>query len=136
MFYKIRLYLFCENSNYGCQSVIKLDSLDSHLSECEYNPKRPFPCEQGCGLIIPKDEHKVCIEVFIFYLFGFYKIFYNIFKDHNCVKELRELVHKQQQKINEMQQDMATYRYEITGIKDEMRVLKVKSLFLLLTLNV
>lgn len=128
------MYLFCENSNYGCQSVIKLDSLDSHLSECEYNPKRPFPCEQGCGLIIPKDEHKVCIEVFVFYLFGLNQIFYNIFKDHNCVKELRELVQKQQQKINEMQQDMATYRYEITGIKDEMRVLKVKCLFLLLTL--
>lgn len=27
-----------------------------------------------------------------------------------------------------MQQDMATYRYEVTGIKDEMRVLKVKCL--------
>jgi len=25
-----------------------------------------------------------------------------------------------------MQQDMATYRYEMTGIKDEMRVLKVQ----------
>lgn len=43
---------------------------------------------------------------------------------------MRELVQKQQQKINEMQQDMATYRYEMTGIKDEMRVLKVKCLFL------
>lgn len=57
-----RLYIVCENSNYGCQNVVKLDSLDSHLSECEYNPKRPFPCEQGCGLIIPKDEHKVCVK--------------------------------------------------------------------------
>lgn len=44
------------------------------------------------------------------------------------MKELRELVHKQHQKINEMQQDMVSYRYEITGIKDEMRVLKVKCL--------
>jgi len=42
------------------------------------------------------------------------------------VKELRELVQKQQQKINEMHQDMINYRYEMTSIKDEMRVLKVK----------
>lgn len=62
LFFLFRLYIVCENSNYGCQSVVKLDTLDSHLSECEYNPKRPFPCEQGCGLIIPKDEHKVCIK--------------------------------------------------------------------------
>lgn len=27
-----------------------------------------------------------------------------------------------------MHQDMATYRYEMTGIKDEMRILKVKCL--------
>ncbi|XP_025418474.1 E3 ubiquitin-protein ligase NRDP1 [Sipha flava] len=97
-----RLYIFCENSNFGCNSVVKLDSLDSHLTECEYNPKRPFPCEQGCGLIIPKDEHK----------------------DHNCVKELRELVQKQNQKINDMQQEMAHQKLEMTSIKDEMRVLK------------
>lgn len=61
----LRLYIVCDNSNYGCQSVVKLDTLDNHLSECDYNPKKPFPCEQGCGLIIPKDEHKVCIELFI-----------------------------------------------------------------------
>lgn len=67
LFYLFRLYIVCENSNYGCNSVVKLDSLDSHLTECEYNPKRPFPCEQGCGLIIPKDEHKVCVNYHIIY---------------------------------------------------------------------
>lgn len=35
-----------------------------------------------------------------------------------------------------MQQDMASYRYEISGIKDEMRVLKVKCLFVLLALYI
>lgn len=30
-----------------------------------------------------------------------------------------------------MQQDMVNYRYEMTGIKDEMRVLKVKCLLYL-----
>lgn len=46
---------------YGCQAVLKLDALSSHLSECEHNPKKPVPCEQGCGLIIPMDELKVWI---------------------------------------------------------------------------
>jgi hypothetical protein len=47
------------------------------------------------------------------------------------VKELRELVQKQNQKINDMQQEMAHQKLEMTSIKDEMRVLKVKCLFLL-----
>lgn len=38
---------------------MKLDALSSHLEECEFNPKRPVPCEQGCGLVVPKDELKV-----------------------------------------------------------------------------
>lgn len=69
-----RLYIVCENSNYGCQSVIKLDVLDNHLSECEYNPKRPFPCEQGCGLIIPKDEHKVCLKFCVICIINYHSI--------------------------------------------------------------
>lgn len=39
--------------------MVKLDALTSHLEECEFNPKRPVPCEQGCGLVVPKDELKV-----------------------------------------------------------------------------
>ena len=54
-----RLSIACDNAAYGCQSVLKLDALGSHLSECEHNPKKPVPCEQGCGLIIPIDELKV-----------------------------------------------------------------------------
>lgn len=29
------------------------------MQECEFNPKRPVPCELGCGLVVPKDELKV-----------------------------------------------------------------------------
>ena len=42
--------------NYGIERV---NTLDFPLQECEHNPKKPVHCEQGCGLIIPKDELKV-----------------------------------------------------------------------------
>lgn len=54
-----RLSISCDNQPYGCQQVLKLDALHSHLEECEFNPKRPLPCENGCGFVIPKDEYKV-----------------------------------------------------------------------------
>lgn len=56
-----RLSIACDNEIYGCTIVVKLDALASHLEECEHNPKRPLPCEKGCGFVIPKDEFKVCM---------------------------------------------------------------------------
>jgi E3 ubiquitin-protein ligase NRDP1 len=82
---------------------MKLDSLPSHLEECEHNPKRPVPCEQGCGLVIPKDE----------------------LKDHNCVRELRALIHSQQQKMADFKQEMEEQRFQISEQKRELQLLKV-----------
>ncbi|XP_044760518.1 E3 ubiquitin-protein ligase NRDP1 isoform X1 [Coccinella septempunctata] len=100
-----RLCINCDNAPYGCTQVLKLDSLNSHLEECEYNPKRPLPCEQGCGLIIPKDE----------------------LKDHNCVKELRSLIHNQEQKMKEFQKELTEQRFVINEQKREMQLLKKHS---------
>lgn len=75
-----RLSIACENSTYGCQAVLKLDSLQSHLAECEHNPKKPVPCEQGCGLIIPMDELKVTFLHFILTKIFIYT-YYIIIKD-------------------------------------------------------
>jgi len=67
---------------------------------------------------------------FLFILVHFPIIFYLnrifSFQDHNCVKELRDLVQNQQQKLQTMYKDMAFYKSEINEIKDEVRVLKVK----------
>ena len=98
-----RLCITCDNASYGCKSVMKLDSLSSHLEECEHNPKRPVPCEQGCGLVIPKDE----------------------LKDHNCVRELRALIHSQQQKMADFKQEMEEQRFQINEQKRELQLLKV-----------
>ncbi|XP_072380142.1 E3 ubiquitin-protein ligase NRDP1 [Diabrotica undecimpunctata] len=97
-----RLCITCDNAQYGCTRVLKLDALTTHLEECEHNPKRPLPCEQGCGLIIPKDE----------------------LKDHNCVKELRALIHTQQQKLNEFQQEITEQRFLLAEQRREMQLLK------------
>ena len=60
-----RLTLKCDNSAFGCEAVLKLDALTSHLNECEHNPKKPMTCDQGCGLVIPKDELKVVSAIMI-----------------------------------------------------------------------
>lgn len=77
--------------------------LAAHLEECEHNPKRPLPCEQGCGLVIPKDE----------------------LKGHNCIKELRALIQTQQQKLSDFQQDLTDQRFIINEQKRELQLLKV-----------
>ncbi|NAV92152.1 hypothetical protein FGF77_24395, partial [Salmonella sp. gx-f7] len=61
-----------------------------------------IPCEQGCGLVIPKDE----------------------IKDHNCVRELRSLMHSQQQKLADFQQELSEQRFTRTEQKREIQLLK------------
>lgn len=90
-----RLQISCDNASFGCTVVVKLDRLSIHQEECEHNPKRLVPCEQGCGLVIPKDE----------------------LKEHNCVKELRTMVQSQQQKMNELQIQLNEQRRELSLLK-------------------
>ncbi|KAK6629092.1 hypothetical protein RUM43_002909 [Polyplax serrata] len=107
-----RLNITCDNILHGCAAVLKLNVLASHLEECEHNPKRPLPCDLGCGLVIPKDE----------------------IKDHNCIKELRALIHKHEEKFTEFQQQLGKQRYqleqqkyELTLLKEFMRAMKINS---------
>lgn len=105
-----RLNISCDNKPYGCQVVLKLELLPAHLGECEFNPKKPLPCEKGCGLIIPKDE----------------------LREHNCVKELRGLVDQQQQKLLDLKNEISDQSRtindlcrELTLFKDFMRAMRV-----------
>lgn len=98
-----RLSITCDNSVYGCTLVVKLDSLSSHLKDCEFNPKRPISCEQGCGMIIPKDE----------------------LQDHNCIKELRSIIQSQQINFNTYQQQISELKFIMNEYKREVTLLKV-----------
>ncbi|XP_015437832.1 PREDICTED: E3 ubiquitin-protein ligase NRDP1 isoform X2 [Dufourea novaeangliae] len=97
-----RLCINCDNVIYGCQVIVKLDTLASHLEQCEYNPKRPMLCEQGCNLIVPKNE----------------------LKDHNCVRELRNIIHVQEQKLADMKREMSEQQLQITENKREIHLMK------------
>ncbi|KAB7504847.1 E3 ubiquitin-protein ligase NRDP1 [Armadillidium nasatum] len=97
-----KLYIACDNKPHGCVSVVKLDCLKTHLEECDFNPKRPVPCEQGCGLVVPKDE----------------------LKDHNCLRELRSLMQNQTNKIAELQQDIIENKFQLNEQKQEIQLLK------------
>lgn len=97
-----RLTITCENQVHGCTGIFKLETLSSHLTKCEHNPKKLVPCEQGCGLVVPKDE----------------------VKDHNCVKELRVTVQKQKQKINDLQNQLSEHRFLINELRRETSLLK------------
>ncbi|XP_041374628.1 E3 ubiquitin-protein ligase NRDP1-like [Gigantopelta aegis] len=97
-----RLSIACDNVSYGCTAVIKLDSLHSHLQECDHNPKKPMHCEKGCGLVVPKDE----------------------LKDHNCTKELRVVVAQMQMKMSEMISQMEEQKLALNEQKREICLLK------------
>lgn len=72
----------CDNASFGCTVVVKLECLAVHREECEHNPKKPVPCEQGCGLVIPKDELRVRVYLFIyFFLFNPSSVIYNSYQE-------------------------------------------------------
>ncbi|XP_005097536.1 E3 ubiquitin-protein ligase NRDP1 [Aplysia californica] len=97
-----RLTISCDNKTFGCPALVKLDALPSHLQECEFNPKKPVPCENGCGSIIPKDE----------------------IKDHNCVREIRSMLQQMQQKFTDLQTENMEQKMQLTEQKREIQMLK------------
>jgi len=92
----------CDNEEFGCDVVVKLDILAMHLKECEHNPKKPVPCALGCGLTVPKDE----------------------MVEHNCVRELRAVVKDQGECLSKAQHDLADMRYALTEQKRELTLVK------------
>ncbi|KAG8195397.1 hypothetical protein JTE90_001409 [Oedothorax gibbosus] len=94
-----RLKIKCDNAHSGCTAVVKLERLTAHKEECEHNPKRPIPCDKGCGLTVPKDE----------------------ISDHNCVRELRLMLQAQQHTINEKQRDINEMKRDIALMKSCMQ---------------
>ena len=108
-----KLTIQCENAMFGCEGVVRLDQLRSHLSQCEHNPKRPVNCEQGCGLVVPFDE----------------------MPQHNCIRELNNLIQNQnfklaqlQAQIDDQHQQLNEQKREIQSLKDMIRAMRVINL--------
>ena len=97
-----KLLISCENQSFGCTANVRLDGLQSHLVTCEFNPKRPVPCHQGCGLVVAFDE----------------------MKEHNCVRELNNIIQSQKGKLTELQTQMDEQRQQLNEQKREIYNLK------------
>ena len=57
------LNITCENE--GCTAIVKLDALANHLADCDFNPKKLVECENGCGMMISKDNVNVSTDVLL-----------------------------------------------------------------------
>jgi len=98
-----RLEIRCDNHSHGCESVLRLDALPNHLKDCAHNPKRPVPCERGCGLTtIPLDE----------------------MSNHNCVKELRAIISGQDEKISALEGAVRDAKYQLAENRRDINILK------------
>ncbi|KAM4796853.1 E3 ubiquitin-protein ligase NRDP1 [Rhinophrynus dorsalis] len=97
-----KLQITCDNAVFGCTTIVRLDNLMSHLTDCEHNPKRPVTCEQGCGLEMPKDE----------------------LPNHNCIKHLRSVVQQQQSRIGELEKAAAENKHQLAEQKRDIQLLK------------
>jgi hypothetical protein len=108
-----KLRLRCDHAAHGCSSIVRLETLASHVHDCEFNPKRPVACTAGCSLIVAKDE----------------------LHTHNCVRELRRLVDVQQSRIDNLTSEVARQRMDLEIYGSELRILKVFILLIWLKLN-
>lgn len=95
-----RLTINCNNADFGCGALLKLDVLNQHLSECEHNPKRPVHCELGCGLIIPLDE----------------------VGQHNCVRELHTIIQSQSEQITDLKEQVQDFQQQLIELKQEVTI--------------
>ncbi|XP_054974397.1 E3 ubiquitin-protein ligase NRDP1-like [Sorex araneus] len=97
-----KLQIACDNAVFGCSAVVRLDNLDAHLRDCEYNPKRPVACEQGCGLEMTQDE----------------------LPSHHCVMHLSSTVQQQQGRLAELERTSAKHRRQLMEHRSDLRLLK------------
>lgn len=94
-----KLEIKCEYASFGCVSVVKLELLQSHCNECDFNPYKPIICEKGCGLILLRNQ----------------------VEEHNCLSDLRELVNNQQKQITELKNCKRIHEEQINELKNNKR---------------
>eukprot|EP00731_Ephydatia_muelleri_P035138 Em0099g10a len=75
-----RLKITCDNKDFGCTNVVALEGLETHLTECSFNPKRLVQCEKGCSLMVPLDE----------------------VPQHSCIKKLHDLLKLEQTRTEDL----------------------------------
>jgi len=79
-----KLMVSCAFTEHGCSSFMRLETLQEHVSSCDFNPKTPELCPAGCGLMVARDE----------------------LEGHNCVRDLRSLICEQKEEISDLQEEI------------------------------
>ena len=109
-----RLKIFCINKEFGCTVVVRLDGLETHRNECQYNPKRLVACEKGCDLKVPLDE----------------------VSQHNCIRELHKIIKDKSENIDELTSQvnhlelrLNDQHREILIVKEIIRSMRASSMF-------
>lgn len=97
-----RLRITCDNKDFGCTAVVKLDSLLVHMDECQYNPKRPVACDKGCGMIVPLDE----------------------VPQHSCIQELHKMLKAESKKVSDLYDRVQQLELQQRQQEGEMVLLK------------
>jgi len=97
-----KLSVRCDHVEYGCHMVVRLEHLNAHSKDCEFNPKRPIVCSLGCNVAITKLE----------------------LKDHNCIRELRKIINDQQSKIFDLSSEVTRQKADLAICISDLRTLK------------
>jgi len=98
-----RLDISCENE--GCTARIKLDTLGNHLMDCEYSPKKLIQCENGCGMIISKDD----------------------LSNHNCIQTLCTELANARNKLEKYKTEVDFYKNEVRTLQEYIRSIRINN---------
>lgn len=51
-----KLEIRCDYVSDGCQAIVALESLQKHVNDCFYNPKKRIVCQKGCEKWMTREE--------------------------------------------------------------------------------
>ena len=80
-----RLKIRCDFTQYGCKHIMSLSTLGDHLKNCNFNPQEVVQCQNGCDNYFKRQDL--------------------VRNPHNCIKELKKIIRKQEKRIHVMQRD-------------------------------
>lgn len=75
-----RLKISCDYKEYGCNSLIPLADIKSHVEKCNFNPEEIVQCPNGCEKLY---QRKSLVK-----------------RPHNCIKELQKIIRDQECEIS------------------------------------
>ncbi|XP_042180510.1 E3 ubiquitin-protein ligase NRDP1 isoform X3 [Oncorhynchus tshawytscha] len=138
-----KLQITCDNAGFGCTAVLRLDQLQSHLRDCQHNPKRPFQCEQGCGqscltvnfIYMREHEHNPksaariglgnsAVGDWCYDSSSGLEMPKDEVSSHNCIKHLRSVVQQQQGKVTDLDKTAAENKHQLAEQKRDIQLLK------------